>query len=210
MLQRGESRYLLYSRNGYGSRDYNMVYRARRVPMAGMGLPNWHMKDANEKRLLFSTGFDSRAGNRRGMGHGEAFPWQIQHNTAQDGHYYLIFHVNDHNASNDRYPWFKELTFTPPPSGLESETGDTGEIEADTIEPLTDSGLGGPFDATEFIVPFVCPADFNQDGEGTSQDIFDMLQAYFDNDVAADVNGDEVVSVQDIFDFLTLYFASCN
>lgn len=55
----------------------------------------------------------------------------------------------------------------------------------------------------------ICPADFNDSGSVTVQDIFDFLAAYFGNDPAADFNGVGGVSVQDIFDYLAAYFAGC-
>lgn len=54
-----------------------------------------------------------------------------------------------------------------------------------------------------------CPANFNQEGGVTVQDIFDFLAAYFGNDPLADFNGQGGISVQDIFDFLGAYFAGC-
>lgn len=55
----------------------------------------------------------------------------------------------------------------------------------------------------------VCFADFNCSGSLTVQDIFDYLNAYFDNNPAADINGDGV-SVQDIFYLLEQYFSGCG
>jgi hypothetical protein len=54
-----------------------------------------------------------------------------------------------------------------------------------------------------------CPADINNSGALTVQDIFDFLALYFSNSPAADINASCSVSVQDIFDFLSLYFAGC-
>ncbi len=55
-----------------------------------------------------------------------------------------------------------------------------------------------------------CPADFNNSGTVTVQDIFDFLVAYFAGDVAADFNNSGTVTVQDIFDYLAAYFIGCN
>jgi len=55
----------------------------------------------------------------------------------------------------------------------------------------------------------VCPADFNQSGDVTIQDIYDFLAAYFVPLTTADINGDGSVSVQDLLDFLQHYFAGC-
>ncbi|MFN7021456.1 MAG: kelch repeat-containing protein [Phycisphaerales bacterium] len=54
-----------------------------------------------------------------------------------------------------------------------------------------------------------CPADFNNSGTVTVQDIFDFLAAYFGGDMRADVNNSGTLTVQDIFDFLAIYFAGC-
>ncbi len=54
-----------------------------------------------------------------------------------------------------------------------------------------------------------CPADFNNSGGLTVQDIFDFLAAYFASDPAADFNGEIGLTVQDIFDFLEGYFTGC-
>ncbi len=60
-----------------------------------------------------------------------------------------------------------------------------------------------------FTPPAACPADFNQSGAVTVQDIFDFLAAYFSSDPAADFNQSGSVTVQDIFDFLAAYFTGC-
>src|SRR5690606_14660626 len=54
-----------------------------------------------------------------------------------------------------------------------------------------------------------CPANFNQTGGITVQDIFDYLAAYFGNAPGADFNNSGSISVQDIFDFLAAYFMGC-
>ncbi len=54
-----------------------------------------------------------------------------------------------------------------------------------------------------------CPANFNDQGGVTVQDIFDFLAAYFANAPAADFNGQGGITVQDIFDFLAAYFGGC-
>ncbi len=54
-----------------------------------------------------------------------------------------------------------------------------------------------------------CPADFNNSGSATVQDIFDYLDAYFAGLRSADFNGSGSVTVQDIFDYLEAYFAGC-
>ncbi|MCC6320739.1 MAG: hypothetical protein IT438_04805 [Phycisphaerales bacterium] len=54
-----------------------------------------------------------------------------------------------------------------------------------------------------------CPADFNNSGDVTVQDIFDFLAAYFSQDRDADFNQSGNVTVQDIFDYLAAYFEGC-
>ncbi|MCC6321419.1 MAG: M36 family metallopeptidase [Phycisphaerales bacterium] len=57
--------------------------------------------------------------------------------------------------------------------------------------------------------PPACPADFNEDGAATLQDLFDFLTAFFANNPDADFNASGGVSLQDIFDYLTAYFTGC-
>jgi len=54
-----------------------------------------------------------------------------------------------------------------------------------------------------------CPANFNQFGGVTLQDIFDYLTAWFSNTPDADFNGVGGVTLQDLFDFLGAWFAGC-
>ncbi|MFN7022100.1 MAG: GC-type dockerin domain-anchored protein, partial [Phycisphaerales bacterium] len=53
------------------------------------------------------------------------------------------------------------------------------------------------------------PADFNNSGTVSVQDIFDFLAAYFTGDPRADFNRSGTISVQDIFDYLSAYFVGC-
>lgn len=62
---------------------------------------------------------------------------------------------------------------------------------------------------TEATVTPTCPADYNESGDLSVQDIFDFLAGYFGQDPQADFNGNSELSVQDIFDFLAAYFAGC-
>ena len=71
-----------------------------------------------------------------------------------------------------------------------------------------------PAQAPRLLVSFTpptpaCPADFNQSGTLTVQDIFEFLGAYFGGAAGADFNGAGGITVQDIFDFLAAYFAGC-
>lgn len=67
-----------------------------------------------------------------------------------------------------------------------------------TVCPLPGSSTGA-----------CCPADFNQSGAISVQDLFDFLAAYFTGNPAADYNGSGSLSVQDLFDFLAGYFQGC-
>ncbi|MFN7020144.1 MAG: hypothetical protein ACK4WH_02295 [Phycisphaerales bacterium] len=61
-----------------------------------------------------------------------------------------------------------------------------------------------------------CLADFNQTAgttEPTVQDIFDFINAFFNNDPRANINGTNnpiEPTVQDIFDYLNAYFNACS
>lgn len=54
-----------------------------------------------------------------------------------------------------------------------------------------------------------CPADTNNGGTVTVQDLFDFLGMWFASDCRADFNNAGGVSVQDLFDFLAAWFAGC-
>jgi hypothetical protein len=54
-----------------------------------------------------------------------------------------------------------------------------------------------------------CRADFNDDTTVNSQDFFDFLVAFFDNNLTADFNRDGAVNSQDFFDFLGAFFTGC-
>ncbi len=54
-----------------------------------------------------------------------------------------------------------------------------------------------------------CAADFNDDAALNSQDFFDFLGAFFENDTSADFNADTFINSQDFFDFVGAFFAGC-
>jgi hypothetical protein len=54
-----------------------------------------------------------------------------------------------------------------------------------------------------------CPADYNNNGIVSVQDIFDYLADFFAGSFNTDFNNNMFISVQDLFDFLAAYFAGC-
>ncbi len=87
-------------------------------------------------------------------------------------------------------------------------------FEANTA-PTTGSatlGLFKPGTPTQisFDVPVpssACAGDWNQDGIVTSQDFFDFVAAFFNNN--ADFNNDGQTNSQDFFDFVAAFFQPC-
>lgn len=70
---------------------------------------------------------------------------------------------------------------------------------------LGDDGQTGQ----ELRVLDLCPADFNNDGAPTVQDLFDYLGAWFAGADRADTSADGAVTLQDLFDFLGAWFGGC-
>jgi len=56
-----------------------------------------------------------------------------------------------------------------------------------------------------------CPADFNNDGENTADDLADFIGGYFGlpRDPRCDINRDGNIDPEDLTDFITIYFAGC-
>ncbi len=72
------------------------------------------------------------------------------------------------------------------------------------------AGYGASSPGGDMVLHFAfrqCPADHNQSGAVTVQDIFDFLADYFAGNISADYNNSGTITVQDIFDYLALYFA---
>jgi hypothetical protein len=76
------------------------------------------------------------------------------------------------------------------------------EIHADTWG----AGFTLWVDGVRFEPP-PCRADWNGSGAVNSQDFFDFLTDFFNDD--AEFNGDGLVNSQDFFDFLATFFAGC-
>jgi hypothetical protein len=87
--------------------------------------------------------------------------------------------------------------------------GGVSQNEANQLAFLADLSNGATVLLVATPVPPPCPADFNNSGGVTLQDIFDFLSAYFAGLPTADFNGVGGITVQDIFDFLSAYFAGC-
>ncbi len=73
---------------------------------------------------------------------------------------------------------------------------------------VTDAGWCSSTTSSEATYT-ICPADFNCSGSLETQDIFDLINAWFAASTTADFNGDGIISVQDIFDHLNAWFAGC-
>jgi ELWxxDGT repeat protein len=54
-----------------------------------------------------------------------------------------------------------------------------------------------------------CPADFNNDGQITTQDIFDFLGSFFAHEDLADVNHDGEIGLGDILAWIEEYLTGC-
>jgi hypothetical protein len=88
--------------------------------------------------------------------------------------------------------WFEAST---PPT--------TGQATLGLFKPHTPNSVS-------FGVPVpsaACRADWNDDGSVTSQDFFDFISDFFNNN--ADFNADGTTTSQDFFDFLALFFTPC-
>ena len=55
----------------------------------------------------------------------------------------------------------------------------------------------------------LCPADFNNSGSITVDDVFGFIQSYLRSEDLADTNSDGLNSVDDVFGWLSAYFTGC-
>lgn len=56
----------------------------------------------------------------------------------------------------------------------------------------------------------ICYADYNCDALLNSQDFFDFIHDFLDNNIRADYDNNGVINSQDYFDFLTAFFTGCR
>jgi hypothetical protein len=68
----------------------------------------------------------------------------------------------------------------------------------------------GRDEALLWVRPLCCRADFNCSGTLGTQDIFDFLSAWFEDDPRADFDGNGQFTEQDVFAFLNAWFAGCG
>lgn len=94
--------------------------------------------------------------------------------------------------------------------------GRTGRFEwrFDTMNTYMNAFRGWHVDNIRVSAPALvcrpaCSADFNADGFVNSQDFFDFLAPFFEQQPSADINTDGFVNSQDYFDFLSAFFAGC-
>jgi hypothetical protein len=106
------------------------------------------------------------------------------------------------------------ITTTVHPAGFYILGGASSTADLPTQVRLSAGGAGTAgsfiaFDNFNIAPTPACPADFNQSGSLSTQDIFDFLNAWFAGSAAADFNGANGLTEQDIFDFLNAWFAGC-
>ena len=99
------------------------------------------------------------------------------------------------------------LSFTPIGTGCEPRV----RVRASTNPPtrVTDDSAMPILPLTIINAWNTCPADVNNSGSVSVQDIFDFLSLWFSGDCRADFNNASGVTVQDLFDFLQAWFLGC-
>lgn len=116
----------------------------------------------------------------------------------------------------DGLTWSSPQTFDENPNSNALRWGTMYNFwfEADAAPALGQATLGlfrpNTPQSITFDVPIPgkrCQADWNEDDTVTSQDFFDFLADFFNNN--ADFNGDAVTDSQDFFDFLSVFFTPC-
>lgn len=82
--------------------------------------------------------------------------------------------------------------------------------DAGSYDLLVTASCGNMLSAAA-VVTVACDADRNADGQVTSEDLLDFVQAFLLGRVVGDANRDFQVTLQDLFDFLDAYFrGQCN
>lgn len=139
------------------------------------------------------------------------------------------FNISASGAGSLTYRWqwlpTGSATWTDLQTGINAHAG-TPRVSASGVDStvLTLTPMAGAASATQvrcIVNPNTCPTqsqtamlsictgDFNCSGSVTIQDVFDYLNAFFNNDPTADFNQSGAISTQDIFDLLNAYFAGC-
>ncbi len=77
-----------------------------------------------------------------------------------------------------------------------------------SVFDIDSDGFVGASDVA-FFDNFICPADFDQSGTLSTQDIFAFLNAWFEGNITADFDASGGLSIQDIYAYLSAWFAGC-
>lgn len=134
--------------------------------------------------------------------------WQAQ--TGQDAHSIVAAAGSWGSLFEDLGTWDLRLA-----KGSAAENAGAASIGGENAPSVDAAGVsrpqGGAFDigAYERSSAEVCEADFNADGDVSSQDFFDFVAAFFKGLPTSDFNGDGSTNSQDFFDFLAAFFVGC-
>ena len=94
-----------------------------------------------------------------------------------------------------------------PVTGVVSWAEPTAVGSPHTITIRAENTGGADTESWLLTVGVSCPCDWTPDGFLNSQDFFDFLREFFDNN--ADYNNDGATNSQDLFDFLQCFFTGC-
>jgi hypothetical protein len=166
----------------------------------GDRLARWDLSRANSLRAWF---YAENANNPQFQG---GSPWVRLHGPAG----YIELHPT-FDILNEAIGQWRE--FVIPLAGDDvwerSESGAVSLEEINSVEIHADTwgaGFSMWLDGVRFDPP-ACAADWDGSGVVNSQDFFDFLTDFFNQN--ADLNADGVTNSQDFFDYLTLFFAGC-